>query len=154
MRAVVLIILSAILLAPDRVGAQQPRPAEPTRETQLPEAPQAAKQPPAPPAGQHRFWDKQNAWLFAGVAASRALDFHSTGNMRRRGNNEILLTNAVVDNKPAFAAIEAAAAATSVGLSYLLHRKNHHKLERWVSRVHIGVATFGAVRNYCLKSRR
>jgi hypothetical protein len=125
-------------------------------QSQLPDKPQPQRAPdtqaPAvPPA--HRFWNKQNAWLFAGVAASRALDFHSTGNMRRRGRNEILLTNDVVDNKPAFVAIEAAGALTSVGISYLFHRSNHHKLERWVSYLHIGVTTFGGVRNYCLKTR-
>ncbi|MBI3663778.1 MAG: hypothetical protein HY234_12120 [Acidobacteria bacterium] len=102
----------------------------------------------------HRFWDRRNSWLFASVAASRALDFHSTGNMRRRGRNEILLTNEVVDNKPAFAAIEAAGALTSVGLSYLFHRTNHHRLERWVSYLHVGVCTFGAIRNYSLSSHR
>jgi len=74
--------------------------------------------------------------------------------MRRRGRNEILLTNDIVDNKPAFAAIEAAGALTSVGLSYLFHRTNHHRLERWVSILHIGVATFGSIRNYSLPSRR
>jgi hypothetical protein len=73
--------------------------------------------------------------------------------MRRRGRNEILLTNEVVDNKPAFAAIEAAGALTSVGISYLFHRKGHHRLERWTSYVHLGVTTFGAVRNYSLRSR-
>ena len=42
--------------------------------------------------------------------------------------------------------------ALSVGASYVLHRTGHHKLERWVSIVHIGVGTGGAVRNYCLKT--
>jgi hypothetical protein len=139
------------------VCAQQDGPAPPS---QLPDKPQPQRarrggQAPAasvpPPA--HRFWDKQNAWLFAGVAASRAFDFHSTGNMRRRGREEILLSNDAVDNKPAFVGIEAAGALTSVGISYLFHRTNHHKLERWVSHLHIGVTTFGGVRNYCLKTR-
>jgi hypothetical protein len=117
------------------------------------QTPEAEKQAKARvPVPTHRFWDKQNIWLFSGVAAMRALDYHSTGNMRRRGRDEILLTNDIVDNKPAFAAIEAAGAATSVGVSYLFHRTNHHKLERWVSYLHIGVAGFGSVRNYCLKS--
>ena len=135
------------------VCAQQNPPAPPAA---LPDRPQPQPPPPAaaaPSAQPHRFWDKRNAWLFAGVAASRALDFHSTGNMRRRGRDEILLTNDVVDNKPAFAAIEAAGALTSVGISYLFHRSNHHRLERWVSYLHIGVTTFGAARNYSLKSR-
>jgi hypothetical protein len=101
---------------------------------------------------EHRFWDPPNDWLFAGVAASRTLDYFSTLNMRRRGDHEILLTNDVVDNHPAFAVIEAAGTATSIGVSYLFHRYNHHKLERWTSIVHIGLATSGAVRNYCLKT--
>jgi hypothetical protein len=101
---------------------------------------------------QHRFWDKENDWLFAGVGASRTLDYFSTLNMRRRGRQEILLTNDVVDNHAAFAGIEAAATATSIGAAYLFHRYGHHKLERWTSIVHIGLTTTGAVRNYCLKT--
>ena len=101
---------------------------------------------------EHRFWDQQNRWLFAGVGAARTLDYFSTLNMRRRGRQEIFLTNDVVDQHAAFAAIEAAATGVSVGASYLFHRHGHHKLERWTSFLHIGLATTGAVRNYCLKT--
>jgi hypothetical protein len=100
----------------------------------------------------HRFWDKKNDWLFAGVAACRTLDYFSTLNMRRRGRDEILLTNDVVDNHAGFAAIEAAATGVSIGAAYLFHRYHHHKLERWVSIVHFSAATVGSVRNYCLKT--
>lgn len=100
----------------------------------------------------HRFWDRENDWLFAGVGASRTLDYFSTLNMRRRGRQEILLTNDVVDDHAGFAAIEAAASGVSIGAAYLFHHYEHHKLERWVSIVHIGVTTFGGVRNYCLKT--
>ncbi len=106
------------------------------------------------PEATHRFWDKENRWLFAGVAATRALDFHSTGNMRRRGRDEILLSNGAVDDKPVFAAIEAAATLTSFGVSYLFHRTGHHKLERWTSVIHIGFSFGGAARNYALETRR
>jgi hypothetical protein len=128
------------------IPPQSAPPSPPQSEQRAP-----APAPPAAPLG-HRFWNRENAWLFAGVAAMRALDFHSTGNMRRRGRQEILLSNDVVDNKPAFAAIEAAATLASVGISYLFHRSNHHKLERWTSIIHISVAGVGSVRNYCLKS--
>jgi Ni/Co efflux regulator RcnB len=101
---------------------------------------------------EHHFRDKENAWLFAGVGAARALDYFSTLNMRRRGRQEIFLTNDVVDNHPAFAAVEVAATGTSIGASLLFHRYGHHKLERWTSFVHIGLATTGSVRNYCLKT--
>ena len=101
---------------------------------------------------EHRFWDKTNDWVFTGVAVSRTLDYFSTLNMRRRGRQEILLSNDAVDNHAAFATIEAAATGASIGASYLFHRYGHHKLERWVSIVHISLATTGSVRNYCLKT--
>jgi hypothetical protein len=100
----------------------------------------------------HRFWDKQNIILFAGVGAARGLDYSSTLNLRRRGINEALLTNAIVDNHAEFAAIEVATTAASVGLSYIFHATGHHKLERWTSYVHIGVTVAGAGRNYALKT--
>jgi hypothetical protein len=109
--------------------------------------------PKSPPRKEpHGFWDKENDWLFAGVGASRTLDYFSTLNMRRRGRQEILLNDDVVDNHAAFASIEAAATGTSIALAYLFHRYGHHKLERWTSIVHIGLTTTGAVRNYCLQT--
>jgi hypothetical protein len=104
------------------------------------------------PGKTHRFWDEENDWLFAGVGASRTLDYFSTLNMRRRGRQEILLTNDVVDNHAAFAAIEASATGGSIGAGYLFHRYEHHNMERWTSIAHIGLATTGSVRNYCLKT--
>jgi hypothetical protein len=101
---------------------------------------------------EHRFWDTTNDLLFAGVGAARTLDYFSTLNMRRRGRQEILLTNDIVDNHAAFAVIEAAGTGASIGVSYLFHHYGHHKLERATSIVHIGLATTGAVRNYCLKT--
>jgi hypothetical protein len=109
---------------------------------------------PKPKSGMddHAFWDKTNDWLFAGVGAARTLDYFSTLNMRRRHRQEILLTNDVVDDHPAFAIVEAAGTGLSIGASYLFHRYGHHKLERWTSIVHIGLATTGSVRNYCLQT--
>src|SRR5260370_529055 len=101
---------------------------------------------------QHRFWDKKNDWLFAGVGAARTFDYFSTLNLRRRGGQEVLVTNDLVDNHAAFAVVEAAGTGVSIGVSYLFHRYGHHKLERWTSIVHIGMATSGAVRNYSLKA--
>src|ERR1700704_4954806 len=101
---------------------------------------------------EHRFWDKKNDWLFAGVGASRTFDYFSTLNLRRRGDQEILVTNDLVDNHAAFAVVEAVGTGVSIGASYLFHRYGHHKLERWTSIVHFGLATSGAVRNYCLKT--
>jgi hypothetical protein len=136
-------------------GSHVVRAQEAPRATITMPAPQASAHSDPLPGGEiykHNFWDKENDLLFAGVAASRTLDYFSTLNMRRRGRQEILLTNDVVDNHAGFAAIEAASTGVSIGASYLFHRYGHHTLERWTSIVHIGVASGGAVRNYCLKT--
>src|SRR4029077_3927098 len=143
---------AVVVMTTGRVCAQTP-----ATEAQTPApavVPQARENPTKARTQEHRFWDKENAWLFAGVGASRTFDYFSTLNMRRRGDQEVFLTNAIVDNHAAFAAIEAAGTGASIGVSYLFHRYGHHKLERWTSIVHIGLATSGAVRNYCLKTKR
>ena len=101
----------------------------------------------------HAFWDRTNVALFSGIAITRGMDYASTRNFEARGRQEILLPEDVVHNSAAFASLEAAATVTSVGLSYLLHRTGHHKLERWMSIGHINVTAFGDVRNYALESR-
>jgi hypothetical protein len=136
-------------------GSHWVRAQEAPRATITMPAPQASAHSDRLPGGEahkHNFWDKENDLLFAGVAASRTLDYFSTLNMRRRGRQEIFLTNDVVDNHAGFAAIEAASTGVSIGASYLFHRYGHHRLERWTSIVHIGLASGGAVRNYCLKT--
>ena len=114
----------------------------------------AAPKPPAKTALQtppHKFWDKENICLFAGVGGARMLDYASTRHLRDQGDNEVLLTNAIVDNRPLFVGIELAGTAASIGVSYLFHRTGHHTLERWTSIAHIGVGVGGSVHNYLLK---
>jgi hypothetical protein len=154
------------LLATVSAAQAQQQPPE-TRDPNAPSAPQPAESatpsdqkkssgaakavnPLAP--GVHRFWDRENDWLFAGVGAGRALDYASTLNLRRRGINEVFLTNSIVDNHPLFGGIEVAATGASVGVSYLFHRTGHHRLERWTSAIHAGIAIGGAARNYALKT--
>lgn len=109
--------------------------------------------PTAVDAPVHRFWDPTNILLFSGVAITRGLDYASTRNFEARGRKEILLPQDVVDDSAGFASIEAAATATSVGLSYWLHRTGHHSLERWLSITHMSVTAFGDARNYALKTK-
>ncbi|MGH9681907.1 MAG: hypothetical protein ACRD4Y_18330 [Candidatus Acidiferrales bacterium] len=150
-------LAALLLIAAASLHAQQSSqtagtdaPAKPTPQS-VPVAATGAL-PTARPAAVHRFWDRENYLLFAAVAAGRGLDYSSTLNLRRRGLNEIFLTNSIVDNHPVFGAIEAAATAASIGVSYLFHRTGHHRLERWTSAIHFGVATGGAIRNYALKT--
>ena len=100
----------------------------------------------------HRFWDRENVLLFAGVGAVRMLDYASTQHFRSQGVDEWLLSNDIVDNKPLFLGIELAGVAASIGVSYLLHRTGHHKVERWISFIHIGVGVAGSIRNYTLSA--
>jgi hypothetical protein len=105
------------------------------------------------PIAQHRFWDRKNILLFSGVAVFRGLDYASTRNFQARGRTEILIPDDVANNSAGFASLEAAATATSVGISYIFHRTGHHKLERWMSIGHISVTGFGVAWNYSLKSK-
>jgi hypothetical protein len=147
-RCLLTVMLSVTCLATaSRLPAQETTPGtDPALTTSV--------QPPKPEPKLHRFWDGKNAALFAGVAGARALDYASTRHFRGKGVDEILLTNRIVDNKPLFVAIEAAGVAASIGVSYLFHRSGHHKLERWVSVIHISVGTAGAIRNFGLEPKQ
>jgi hypothetical protein len=136
-----LLVSCALIEIPAR--AQQPAP-QAESPAPIPEAPSKA-QP-------HRFWDRTNILLFSGVAIFRGLDYASTRNFQARGRGEILIPDDVVNNSAGFASLEAAGTMASVGISYLLHRTNHHKLERWMSIGHIVVTGVGVVSNYSLKS--
>ena len=136
----------AILLLVSTVLAVRSAAAEESVGASVPPVSFAA--PPSPKT--HRFWDTTNVLLFTGVAGSRAYDYASTRHFRRRGVHEALLNDAMVDNKPLFVAIEAAGTAAQIGACVFLHNKGHHKLERWISVVHIGITIYGATRNYGL----
>ncbi len=159
------LLVAIVLISSVTVRAQQPQDGEAQGTAQSQPASISSgglKVEPAPSSSAapqasslqttHRFWDRTNDLWFAAVGAGRALDYASTRNLRRRGVDEIFLTNSIVDNHPLFAGIEAAGTAASIGVSYLFHRTGHHQLERWTSIVHFGVATGGAARNYALKT--
>jgi hypothetical protein len=120
------------------------------QETQAPSQERVSQAAPVPP---HAFFDRTNLLLFSGVGVLRGLDYASTRNMQARGREEILLPDDVVNNSAAFTGVEAAGTVASIGLSYWMHRTGHHKIERWVSIVHISVTGFGVARNYALKSK-
>jgi hypothetical protein len=106
--------------------------------------------PTAPPPLPHRFFDQENLLLFSGVAAGRAFDYVSTRRFRDKHLKEWLLDDKIVDNKPLFISIEVAATALSVVASYALHQTGHHRLERWISILHIAFATGGSIWNCTL----
>jgi hypothetical protein len=144
---VVCCLLIVQILLVSKLRAENEQPKKPDGHT----ATQTSQSPPSKKESTHRFWDATNAGLFLGVSGARALDYASTVGFRSRGVDEILLSNSTVDNHPLFAGIEAAGVAASIGVSYLFHRTGHHKLERWVSIVHISVGVGGSIRNFGLE---
>jgi hypothetical protein len=139
-------LLLGLLLAPPMCAQEPPAALSASGTARLPSQTGARLE-----QSHHRFWDRPNALLFAGVAAARALDYASSQHFRAQGLNEHLLTNRIVDNKPLFVGLEVGGTFASIGIAYLFHCSGHHKLERWTSILHIGVGVGGAAHNYALK---
>ncbi len=151
------LLLACCFLIAQSVAAQQPAPqgeaGQASTETSVPAPRPQAQTPPKTPPPPHAFWDRTNILLFSGVGIFRGLDYASTRNFQARGREEVLIPDDVVNNSAGFASLEVAGTVASVGLSYWMHRVGHHKIERWISIVHIGVTGFGVARNYSLKSK-
>jgi len=97
------------------------------RPTKLPEAPT------------HRFWDRENAVLFAASASLSAADFVVTRDNLRNGGRELNPVTRVFAGSTAGLAVNfAGETAGAIGLSYFFHKTGHHKLERAVSLLNIG----------------
>lgn len=106
----------------------------------------AAQDRPSHPV--HKFFDSQNKTLFLSVAAARSFDCVSTWHARANGGTEALLTNSLVDNRPAFAAFSAAMVGADIGAAALLHATGHHRTERWLSYVHASAVSITDVHNF------
>ncbi len=104
---------------------------------------QPATLPEAP--SQHRFWDRENSFLFATSAAFSAADFVLTRDNLRAGGQELNPVTRVFSGTTTGLALNFAGETVGVvGISYIFHKTGHHKLERAVSMLNIG-ASAGAV---------
>lgn len=118
----------------------------------LPEAPT----PPAAASGaiisipdfesnRHKFLDKENCALFAGVFALNGADFAVTRSNLQHGGQEFNPLVRIFGRSTAgLAANFAGEGVGTVALSYMFHRTGHHKMERAVAMVNIG-GSVGAV---------
>ncbi len=102
--------------------------------------------PEAP--GDHRFWDRENTFLFATSAAFSAADFVVTRDNLRAGGQELNPVVGVFGHSSAGLAMNFAGETMGMmGLSYFFHKTGHHKMERAVSMMNIGgsaaAVTFG-----------
>ena len=86
--------------------------------------------PDAP--SQHRFWDKPNQILFFSHVALEAADFGITHHNLNQGGKEMNPMGKTLceSGTPGQLAYFGGRTAGVAGVSYLLHRMGHHRLER------------------------
>jgi hypothetical protein len=119
----------------------------------LPDAPSSGEIAPVPSVfvassnenSVHKFWDKENYALFAGVAATSTADFMVTRSNLQGGGEELNPVVRVFGRSTGGLALNFVGETVGViGVSYFLHRTGHHRLERWASVVDMGTSV-GAV---------
>ena len=118
----------------------------------VPDAPRPSTEPastmfstPTSIAGEHKFWDRENRVLFAASAAFSAADFAVTrANLQSGGRDLNPIVRFFGPSTAGLAVNFAGETAGVIGVSYLLHKTGHHKLERIFTMVNIG-SSAGAV---------
>jgi hypothetical protein len=97
------------------------------------------------PEASHRFWDRENTFLFATSAAFNTADFVVTRDNLRGGGRELNpVTRVFSGSTPGLVANFAGETAGVVALSYFFHKTGHHRMERFTSILNIG-SSAGAV---------
>jgi hypothetical protein len=97
--------------------------------------------PEAP--SQHRFWDRQNRFLFSTVAIFSASDFAVTHMNLANGGRELNpMVRPFAGSTGALAANFVGQTAGVVAVSYFLHKTGHHKLERLAPVANIASSAF------------
>ena len=123
--------VSLALLQPAAIAAAESSPPTPVimpvQPVTLPEAPS------------HRFWDRKNSLLFATSAAFSTADFFVTRANLQNGGQELNPVTRMFGSSTTGLAVNFVGENVGViGISYMLHKTGHHKLERAVSMLNIG----------------
>ncbi len=93
----------------------------------------------------HKFWDKQNKFLFIAAGAGAVADFAVTrANLQSGGRELNPMVRPFGRSSAGLAMNFAGETAAVISLSYFFHKTGHHKMERAVSIVNIASST-GAV---------
>jgi hypothetical protein len=102
---------------------------------------------------EHKFWDRTNIILQGAGGAAAAVDYWST---RRLLTGDGYEANPIVqpfaNSAAGLAAFKAGSWGASLGISYLLHRSGHHKLERLIPAFNIVMNGAAATHNLRLGS--
>ena len=86
----------------------------------------------------HKFWDKQNKFLFIAAGTGAAADFAVTrANLQSGGRELNPLVRPFGRSSAGLAMNFAGETVGVVSLSYFFHKTGHHKMERAVSMVNI-----------------
>jgi hypothetical protein len=138
--AISLVALAASCILCPGLFAQGPLPDAPLPSAEPPAV--AVAVTPAPETARHNFWDSENLALFAGSAALSGADFAVTRANLQSGGQEL---NPVVRvfgrSAPGLALNFGGETAGVVALSYFFHKTGHHRMERVVSVVNMGVSS-------------
>ena len=107
--------------------------------------------PDAPSA--HRYWDRQNVALFALHAGLETTDFLITHHNLSGGGREMNPTGKALCESGTAGQVVFFAGRTlgTLGVSYLLHRTRHHKLERAFTLMAIGDSGYGVTYSFVHK---
>lgn len=134
-------ILAFLLACSGQAAAQQEFTVAMFRPETIEAAPpvRSIQAEPLPEAPEHRFWDRENRFLFAAVAAGGAADFAVTHANLQNGGKELNPITRLFSGSTAGLAVNFAGETGGVvALSYLFHRTGHHKLERLTPAVNLG----------------
>jgi hypothetical protein len=106
------------------------------------------------PESPHRFWDRENKALFLIHAGLENTDFAITHHNLAHGGHEMnplgrSLCESGTAGQAAFFGMRTAGA---VGISYLFHKTNHHRLERAATMFMISDSAYGV--GYSVVHRR
>jgi hypothetical protein len=107
-----------------------------------------------PEAPSHRFIDRQNVTAFAVLGSLITIDaVHTQFALQTHDfvEGDPLARPFVTKGWTGQLAGSALGYGTALSFSYLLHRSNHHKLERWTTWLLVGAEATNDVRNFLLK---
>lgn len=102
------------------------------------------------PEAPHKFWDRKNKTLFLIHAGVETTDFAITHHNLTNGGRETNplekgLCESGAAGQAAFFGLRTAGA---LGISYLFHRTNHHRLERATTMFMISDSAYGATYSF------
>jgi len=108
----------------------------------------AQRLPEAP--SRHKFWDRQNKTLFLIHAGVETTDFAITHHNLANGGREMnpLGKSLCQSGTAGQATFFAARTAGTLGISYLFHKTNHHRLERATTMFMISDSAYGVTYSF------